>query len=100
VNTDKKNIDGLLHERFVPSPSHNLAQRIIAASAQNPKRSFLSILMTELSEMFVIPRPAYAIAGCVLLGLVMGLQMPVDIAASDTNYFSFLTIDEEGWLYL
>lgn len=96
--TDHHNIDRLLKNRFVPNPSTNLSARIIAAAARHPDQPIWKITLNELSDMFLIPRPAYAIAACVFLGLVFALQIPVEQSAAQTDYFSFLTFDNGGWL--
>lgn len=96
--TKEKSIDGMLKNRFVPNPSSNLSARIIAAAARHPERSFWEIFFSEFSDMFIMPRPAFALAACLLLGLALALQVPVEQAIDQTDYFSFLTFDDGGWL--
>ena len=96
--TQDKTTDRLLKNRFVPNPSTNLSSRIIAAAGRHPDQPIWKITWNELSEMFLIPRPAYAVAACVLLGLALALQVPVEQAVTQTDYFSFLTFDDGGWL--
>jgi hypothetical protein len=65
----------LKQRRFEP-PSSNLAERIIAAARmQYPQRNVLEYVADILGA--VLPRPAYALAFVLALGVAIGTSLPV-----------------------
>lgn len=109
----KRNIDELdaiLSRRQVPPPRSNLAERIIDASLREKPKGKAGFDAGKwfggLGTIFMLPRPAYALAGVVLLlGVAGGLvyQMPSP-KETDNSYLDayFLYMDdmlvEEVWL--
>ena len=88
---DMTALDRLLGERaFVPA-RNGLAERIIAtAHAQGRPQGFWSWLAEALGEL-MLPRPAFALASVLALGILIGATLP-DTAAG--------TADEEASLQL
>lgn len=95
------NLDDLLWMRRAPESSPDLGERIVAAAARRRQRPgffhFCSEFLSEFAGMLAIPRPAFALAVFLLLGLSTGLfvdrvsvlpgLMPEDLAM-------FMTIDD------
>jgi hypothetical protein len=100
------NLDVILSNQKIVPPSTNLSARIIAAAAIKKNTPFWMIVMQEVSAMLYIPRPAYALAFSVILGVVLGLQGEVEqmISAQDQaqDLFSFIQVEtdwtEGNWL--
>ncbi|GJL85017.1 MAG: hypothetical protein DHS20C02_07920 [Micavibrio sp.] len=100
-------LDTLLTQRVAPPPPRsNLSERIIEASLQSkPKRrsGFMQGL-DGLADMFVLPRPAYALAAVLFLGVVGGFYYQVPVQDADDTYLDayFLYMDDvaagEEWL--
>ena len=103
MNDDLNKI--LNRQRIIP-PSTNLSARIIAAVAIKKETHFWIIVMEEVNAMFFIPRPTYALAFSLIIGVVLGLQneMVQILSATDQaqDVFSFLQVDanitEGDWL--
>ena len=97
---DKK-FDDLLNQHHVPQPASNLAQRICdAATLEEVKStSWFDNFLFELNRLFVIPRPAYAIATCLIFGALIGLQLDMSAMSAGSDV-TFLEIDfyEGEWL--
>jgi len=91
----EKKFDHILTERFVPPPSTNLSERIISAALNSAQtKPFWVVCIEQFLDMFVIPRPAYALAFCILFGVVLGAQIPLESELYTQDYFSFLTYNE------
>lgn len=93
---DNSALDKLLSERAEPPASPGLAARIIAA-AQEKKRPLWHIIMDELNALVLLPKPSYALAACLVVGIVFGLQAETFIALSQEEWGSFLYV-EEDWI--
>lgn len=88
-----KSFESTLEQRFIPPASTNLSERIIAAASKRKDAPFIKVVLEELMDMFVLPRPSYALAFCVIFGLFLGAQIPLDHLFYEPDYFSFLTLD-------
>ena len=98
-------IDHILMTRRAVDVPEGLAQRIInMATPRTQKSDSWADIWSDMQAMFVIPRPAYALAMAVLIGLFVGLE---DSALNDntpsTDFTSFLSVasadfDEGNWL--
>lgn len=95
---DETDFNRILQKRSIPKPGNNLASRITAAATMQKHVPFHLIVMQEVMDMIVLPKPAYALAASLVLGLVVGFQIEManDVAIQD--WFSFAQIEEEGWL--
>ena len=106
VEKNRDELDSVLSRRKMPPPRSNLAARIIDASLQSkPKRrSGLMKALDGLADMFTLPRPAYALAVVLLLGVVGGFYYQIPTPESDDFYLDayFLYMDDvvagENWL--
>lgn len=102
--TNDKDLDHLLSMRRAVEIPPGLAQRIInMAPPHKLKKDNWADIWTDFQAMFVLPRPAYALALATIFGLLIGF----DTSASSTdpvysNFTSFLQadadIDEGNWL--
>lgn len=96
---DDTNLNKILLKRDIPAPSSSLASRITtAATTTNQKAPLLDIIIKEVMGMIVIPRPAYALAACLVFGLIIGSQIGVDTSVTTQDWFSFADIEEGDWL--
>lgn len=66
----------LLHQRHRPPVSSGLAERIIRASLHVPQKQSLWQWVCGLLEEFHSPKPAYAFASLLLLGVFIGWTAP------------------------
>ena len=93
-------LEKMLRSRRVESASPDLAQRIILQARQMPQLQPLSLAqwLRGLFSEFHLPKPAYVLAGTLLVGIVVGLNTPVEIAdkkdLAPVNVQSFLYPDE------
>ncbi len=102
--TYDKDLDHLLSMRRAVEVPPGLAQRIINMTPpRKPKQDNWADIWADFQSMFVLPRPAYALALAAIFGLLIGF----DTSASSTdpiysNFTSFLQadadIDEGNWL--
>lgn len=105
MNNDN-NLDHLLSMRRAVDVPPGLAQRIInMAQPHKPKpaQDSWADIWADFQSMFVIPRPAYALALAAIFGLLIGFDTTA--ASTDpvySNFTSFLQadadIDEGNWL--
>lgn len=76
-------VETMIQNRTVPPHSPDLAMRIMAAArAQSPS------LFREMMMMFVMPKPAYALAASLILGLVFGTIIDFGTTASSVDTLS------------
>ena len=94
---DDERLNEYLRRRDMPAPSSNLAYRITQAAQPKTKMSMPTSWIDELFSAFLFPKPAYATAFCLIVGLGIGLYAGVDeVQAQD--WFSFLETQEGEWL--
>jgi hypothetical protein len=94
-------LETLLRSRGVPSPSGDLAARISRAARRTPQRQPASFSegLTRLFAELRLPRPAFALAASLIVGIAAGWTMPLDVAEDDVDTVyveSFLYPDEEA----
>jgi hypothetical protein len=92
-------LDAMLRSRRVVAATPDLAQRIILKARQTPQNQPSSALqwLRELFAEFHLPKPAYVLAGTLLLGIVVGLNAPTETAVDDSAAVSvqeFLYADQ------
>lgn len=96
MNTSDKELNQLLNSVAVKPASSNLAERIIAqaqplshqqSSFQTADESFIRQILRSL----VFPKPAYALACSMLVGILVGWQNP----DSNVNIIQVASADEE-----
>lgn len=105
MNRSDEKLEQLLHSATFIPPSTNLAQRIIAESKQQPitepefqrktlhKEGFIKQILRDL----IFPKPAYALACSMLVGILVGWQNPgfnMSTDATGTN-IQIASADEE-----
>lgn len=72
-------LETLLRDRNIPEARSNLAERIIAASLQEevikvgPSLQGVERWLSAFLEGFAIPKPAYAVACALVLGVGLGI---------------------------
>jgi hypothetical protein len=102
---DDAGLQALLRLRAEPVMPEGLEARIVAIAARTAQkknkiwgRTVIHAWLFELSQMFMIPKPAYAFSAVLIIGLVIGASLgvsPVDNAIPDwTELFS----SKEVWL--
>ena len=89
------NIDDILLMRRAVDVPPGLAQRIINMSQPHKQTAdSWAAIWADIQAMFVIPRPAYALALAVFLGLFIGWDnTTAENAASSLDMASFLSVD-------
>jgi hypothetical protein len=97
TNQDEK-IDEMLKARRTQAVSPDLARRIILRAQNTPQIQAFS-LGRWLKETFAelhLPKPAYVLAGTLIMGFVLGLNIPSGAPTDnpDTVQVSFLDSDE------
>lgn len=96
---DDTQFDNFLRTRYVPEPPTNLAYRIIeAAKPRGQERGFTwAAFQRVVSEIFVIPQPAFAMAVVLMIGVYTGVQFANEQAMTETmaraNLSSFVVAD-------
>jgi hypothetical protein len=96
-NRDDK-LDAMLRSRRLAPASPDLAQRIILKAQELPQGEAHTLgqwIRTLFSE-FHLPKPAYVLASALILGVVVGLNAPLDPPddSNSVNAQSFLYADE------
>lgn len=73
-------LDELLRSRRVEPASPDLAQRIILKAQRLPQKPILSLWqwVRQICEEFHLPKPAYMLAGALIVGMVIGFSLPGD----------------------
>lgn len=79
--------DNWLSSRKIPPPRSNLESRILAAAVPFEKTSIWKQIKREFENVFVLPRPAYAMAVLVILSVVAGFQ--IDLLGTDAQLSGF-----------
>ena len=97
TNQDEK-IDEMLKARQTQAVSLDLARRIILKAQNTPQIQAFSIgrwIKQTFAELH-LPKPAYVLAGTLIMGFVVGLNIPSETATdnADTVQVSFLDSDE------
>lgn len=96
---DDTDLNTMLNKRSVPPPSSNLASRIMEAARAEHKTPLIQSILRDIADMLILPKPAYALAACLVIGLVLGMQIEFENAATTTqDLFSFVEIEEGDWL--
>ena len=98
THQDEK-IDEMLKARRIQSASPDLAQRIILKAQTTPQLQVFSLarwIKQTFAELH-LPNPAYVLAGTLMMGFVLGLNVPSDTPienAEAVQALSFLDPDE------
>jgi len=101
-----KDLEKMMNEQFLPPESSNLSARIIdAAKPQASKQSFGQKILESFAQALTIPKPALALASCLVIGLfVYGTigttnqtQDHDDIVTVD-DFWSYVTDDNGNFL--
>jgi hypothetical protein len=100
--SDRQNqkLEHLLRSRRIESASPDLAQRIILQARQTPQLEPMTFVqwLSGVFKEFHLPKPAYVLAGGLLLGTVVGLNTSLGTPASNdetqVKIQSFLYADE------
>ena len=93
-------LEHLLRSRRIEPASSDLAQRIVLAARQRPQSGGNAPFWRWVQDVFRefhLPQPGYALAGALLLGMVIGFNAPEDpgFAGDETvGIQSFLSADE------
>lgn len=93
-------LEQMLRSRRMESASSDLAQRIILQARQTPQLPSLSLAewLRGLFSEFHLPKPAYMLAGTLLVGIIVGLNTPLETTDNEdpapVNVQSFLYVDE------
>ena len=91
-------LENTLHTRSVTPAHPSLAERIIA-NAKQRRRVLpvnLSTWVNGLFADFMIPRPAYAIAAMLVLGISIGLNTQTMTTTQDDTSLSSAYTDDDG----
>jgi hypothetical protein len=89
------NLDDLLKRRSVPNPSHNLSERIIAASQAHKAEPLWQ-------KFFMFPKPALAFACFVLLGLAIAWPQLQQTSIQSDDYAAqeyFASVMDDDFIY-
>lgn len=95
---DDSGLNAILYKRAIPPCDSGLASRIIRAATRKEKTSLIDMIFQEMLTMMIVPRPAYALAVCLFLGLSLGLQIDSEAGMTPQDWFSFTDIEEGEWL--
>jgi hypothetical protein len=90
-------LDAMLRSRRVEPASPDLAQRIILKAQGVPQNQTISLWrwVRDLFAEFHLPRPAYVFACTLILGFLVGFNVPLN-----TNGADDLDTDQvQGFLY-
>ncbi len=98
IHQDKE-IDEMLKTRRIEAASPDLAQRIISKAQITPQLQVFSLgrwIKQTFAELH-LPNPAYVLAGTLMMGFVLGMNVPSNTApenADAVQALSFLDPDE------
>lgn len=93
VNND---FEDVLMRRMVPPARSNLAERIIAAAPVKPQTSYRGWKgwIEDIAELFVLPKPAYALATVLLIGVLAGWSAMPSRDDTQDSISSYLYMNE------
>lgn len=77
-NGPDEKLESMLRSRRVGKADPELAARIILRALSLPQRNDISFwkMVQDVFAEFRLPRPAFALAGAVVLGVVVGVSTP------------------------
>jgi hypothetical protein len=92
-------LESMLRARPIEPPSPNLAQRIILQARETPQKApTISQWVRGLFREFHLPKPAYVLAGTLLVGIILGLNTPIEKTdkedSASASVQNFLSADE------
>lgn len=101
THEDKK-IEDILKARRIQAASPDLAQRIILEAQMTPQVQIFSLrrwIRHAFAELH-LPNPAYVLAGTLMIGFVVGLNVPSDTATENADAVQALSLldPDEGLL--
>ena len=99
-------LEAMLRSRRVPTPSADLAARIVREARRTPQQRPVSLsealadALERLFEELRLPRPAVALGTALIVGIVAGWAVPFDSAEAEddvdvVHVESFLYPDED-----
>jgi hypothetical protein len=92
-------LDALLRARRIEPSSPDLAERIILKAQGLPQNQTVLLWrwIRQLFAEFHLPRPAYVLASTLILGVIVGFNIPVDTSSdnSESLYVQSLYADED-----
>jgi hypothetical protein len=95
----KEKIDEMLDARRIQPASPDLAERIILKAQMIPQIQVFSLarwIKQTFAELH-LPNPAYVLAGTLMMGFVVGLNVPADTVTDNADAvqaLSFVDPDE------
>jgi hypothetical protein len=98
INQDEK-IDEMLKTRRTQAASPDLARRIISKAQNTPQIQVFSLarwIKQTFAELH-LPKPAYVLAGTLIMGFFLGLNIPSETLSDNGDSIqvqSFLDSDE------
>lgn len=95
-NRQDARLEELLKTRPIESASSDLAERIILKARQTPQLApfILRHWLKRVFAEFHLPNPAYVLAGTLIMGFVLGLNVP-----SNTNFDDADIVQVQSFLY-
>lgn len=96
---NEKALEMLLQQRHQPEPPPWLASRIISAAQATPqyKTGLAGQIKFWLEQVMAVPKPAAALALCLVIGAFAGVQLEAYLALADFDAIGFLYISED-WI--
>ncbi|MBI4522378.1 MAG: hypothetical protein HY695_01055 [Deltaproteobacteria bacterium] len=99
TKTEDEKLETMLRARRVEPASPDLAQRIILKAQQTPQVRSVTLIewINQVFAEFHLPRPAYVLAGALLIGFFVGLSTDLETTNDDPTPIlaqSFLYTDE------
>jgi|ERR1043166_7608753 len=98
--THDEKLEEMLKARRIEPAGPDLAQRIILKAQAIPQRTTISLWqwLQELFSEYHLAKPAYVLAGTLLLGFIIGLSAPLGTSstsdADSAQVQTFLYADE------
>jgi hypothetical protein len=93
---EDEKLESMLRSRRFEPAAPDLADRIVLKARQMPQNQ--KITLRRLFAEFHLPKPGYVLACTLLLGLVVGFNMPLETTPADdgdtVQVQSFLYADE------